>query len=171
MRARLLLPNLVEHHHHQTASDSLNGTKGGRDPTSSPHHWHDRSHHFIKISICHLNIRSLPKHFNELCHTQDILNHDIICLSETWLNSSHPSSHYQIPNYTLLSKDRGMSSRGGGLAIYIKNSIAFNFAHIFLPKTECLSVDINSKQSKICIIACDLKRFFESRNFHEPTVL
>lgn len=125
----------------------------------------------------------MPKHFNELCHTQDILNHDIICLSETWLNSSHPSSHYQIPNYTLLRKDRGMSSRGGGLAIYIKNSIAFNFAHISLPKTECLSVEINSKQSKICIIlvynppssntliADDLERLFESRKFHEPTIV
>ena len=76
-----------------------------------------------------------------------------------------------------------MSSRGGGLAIYIKNSIAFNFAHISLQKTECLSVEIYSKQSKTCIslvynppssntlIADDLERLFESRKFHEPTIV
>ena len=54
---------------------------------------------------------------------------------------------------------------------------------VSLPKTECLSVEINSKQSKICIIlvynppssntliADDLERLFESRKFHEPTIV
>lgn len=44
----------------------------------------------------------------------------MICLTETWLDSRTVDESIQIDNYRLYRKDRG--SRGGGVAIYIKNT-------------------------------------------------
>jgi exonuclease III len=97
------------------------------------------------LSICHINIRSLPKHFTEFLHHHDLFSNDIICFSETWLNESHPSSIFQIPGYEFIRKDRGMASRGGGLAIFVKSSIKFE--KITIPvcgEAEMLAIDIKA---------------------------
>ena len=75
------------------------------------------------LSIIHLNIRSLPKHFNEFRISPDLASNDIICASETWFNNSHFDNCFNIPGYILIRKDRGLASRGGGYAIYIKQRL------------------------------------------------
>ena len=75
------------------------------------------------LSIVHLNIRSLPKHFDEFRLTPDLVKNDIICFSETWFNGSHYDNNFQLPGYILICKDRGVTSRGGGLAVYIKQML------------------------------------------------
>ena len=66
------------------------------------------------LSISHNNIRSLPKHFDELSHSPYLTKHDIIGISETWLNNSHFSSAYSLPGYSLVRRDRELTCRGGG---------------------------------------------------------
>ena len=46
-------------------------------------------------------------------------------LTETWLNSSITNSLVHIPGYSLLRSDRIPPRRGGGSAVYIKNSLHF----------------------------------------------
>ena len=65
------------------------------------------------FSICHLNIRSLSKHFDEFVYWTSLYNHDVICISESWLNSSHFNSTYKLPGYVLIRRDRDVASRGG----------------------------------------------------------
>ena len=105
------------------------------------------------LSIIHLNIRSLPKHFDEFRISPDLASNDIICFSETWFNNSHFDNCFNIPGYILIRKDRGLASRGGGLAIYIKQHIKFE--KIDLAKcgeTEILGIELVMAHSRFCLV-------------------
>lgn len=106
------------------------------------------------ISVLHLNVRSLFKHIDEILNTSDITSNDILCFSETWLNSSHPNHDILLPNFSLLRKDRGDDRRGGGLAIYIKNNIKFEALEIQCPLlAEFMGVKIFSGMSSCNVVA------------------
>ena len=104
------------------------------------------------FSICHLNIRSLSKHFDEFVYWTSLYNHDVICISESWLNSSHFNSTYKLPGYVLIRRDRDVASRGGGLVIYIKDSIKFE--RVDMPAcrgAEILVIKVIVANSELCI--------------------
>lgn len=65
-----------------------------------------------------LNIRSLQKNISELRVLATDGNPDTICIQETWLKDEKLVT---IPNYNLHHASR--PSRGGGVAIYIKNNL------------------------------------------------
>lgn len=46
----------------------------------------------------------------------------VILITETWLNISHPDCLVDIPNYSLYRNDR-LNQRGGGVCIYLLNSV------------------------------------------------
>nr|CAI5821884.1 unnamed protein product [Callosobruchus analis] len=50
-------------------------------------------------------------------------NIDVLAISETWLNEKIETSYMTIDGYTFLRRDRG--SRGGGVGLYISNSLKF----------------------------------------------
>nr|CAH7727563.1 unnamed protein product [Callosobruchus chinensis] len=50
-------------------------------------------------------------------------NIDLLAISETWLNEKIETSYVAIDGYTFLRRDRG--SRGGGVGLYISNSLKF----------------------------------------------
>nr|CAI5840302.1 unnamed protein product [Callosobruchus analis] len=50
-------------------------------------------------------------------------NIDVLAISETWLNEKIETSYVTIDGYTFLRRDRG--SRGGGVGLYISNSLKF----------------------------------------------
>lgn len=105
------------------------------------------------FAITHLNVRSLPKHFNEIVQSNNIMNNDVICFSETWLNSSHFSSQYSIPYYNFIRKDRKSKSRGGGLCIYLKNSLKYEVLSV--PESdvvESLVVRISLKDGLLDLV-------------------
>ena len=66
-----------------------------------------------------MNLNGLKKQHEELKHFIHEQNLDIILLNETHLR---PCDKAKIPNYTLYRKDR-LHNRGGGVAIYTKQSI------------------------------------------------
>lgn len=79
----------------------------------------------MKLKICHLNIRSLSAHYIELLNFISVNSYDVITLSETWLNDSIPSAGLCLKDYFLLRRDRSGGLRGGGVAMYIRNTLKF----------------------------------------------
>ena len=82
-----------------------------------------------KLSILSLNIQSLAAKFdnfnsfiNQLSNNNS--NPDVICLQETW--DVKDSSLFDINNYHSLELNLRSSARGGGVGIYIKNSLTYN---------------------------------------------
>ena len=73
------------------------------------------------MKIAHVNIRSLTSGFNDfkiLVQQQDF---DVIMVTETWLTDNILDNTVNIQGYRLIRKDR--TSRGGGVAAYVKNYI------------------------------------------------
>ena len=91
------------------------------------------------ISVLSLNIQSLPSKFLEF---SDLLNElfisnsypDIICLQEIW--QLHDSSSFNIPNYHPIVTNVRNSAKGGGVGIYVHDSLNFRI----LPQC-CISLD------------------------------
>ena len=62
---------------------------------------------------------------------------DLICLTESFLSQDSPDSLLALPGYWLLQFDRPESHPGGGVALYIKNSISHSsFAALAPPKRQ-----------------------------------
>ena len=73
------------------------------------------------LRICHLNIRSLINKMEEIkIFWQDYKPH-IICLNETWLDSSITDGEIWIDGYSIHWRDR--SRNGGGVPVYVNSSI------------------------------------------------
>ncbi|XP_062621669.1 uncharacterized protein LOC134283235, partial [Saccostrea cucullata] len=81
------------------------------------------------------NIQSLNKHFEDLQKDIRYRNADIICLTETWLRSGQNVSSFSIEGFSFHQVARGdayddsnghvlqlRSSKGGGVAVYIKDT-------------------------------------------------
>ena len=79
------------------------------------------------LSALHLNIRSLSKHFDELCNLLDStpFEFDLIACSETWITPQVDTEEMQITGYNMI-KDSRMLSTGGGVALYLKSSFDYN---------------------------------------------
>lgn len=74
--------------------------------------------------ICFLNVRSLLSNINELCHCLEGSNIFACCICESWLNKKLHNKLVQIKGYEIHRLDRRTGKRGGGLIIYINDSIA-----------------------------------------------
>ena len=53
------------------------------------------------------------------------LNFKIICITETWRKEDNILALFQLPNYSLIHKNRTGSKKGGGVCIFIHNSITY----------------------------------------------
>ena len=75
------------------------------------------------FSLMHLNIRSVPKHFDDfLVYLKTIkLVPSVIGLSETWLTEQN-SDLYSIDDYNFVSKNR-TNKRGGGVGLFVRSSL------------------------------------------------
>ena len=75
------------------------------------------------FSSLHINIRSLPKHFDDLSEFLLTLNRSfsIIAVSETWLHRSN-SDLFHLPGYHFISGHREHKA-GGGVGIYIQSHL------------------------------------------------
>ena len=82
------------------------------------------------FNISHLNICSLKNKVDMLKITFENLNQHIITLSETWLTDIDNTDLLSIDGYSLIRLDRNRLNenitRGGGLAMYIKDGINFS---------------------------------------------
>ena len=53
---------------------------------------------YPKFSFGHLNVRSLPKHLNEIKTFVHLNNMDIFAMNETWLNSTWNDHELAVDN-------------------------------------------------------------------------
>ena len=80
-----------------------------------------------QIKIAFLNIRSLIPHLSDFTDVVKHNDYDIVGLSETWLNSNIGDEVIYLQGYKVVRSDR--HCRGGGVALYIKDSIPFSVCH------------------------------------------
>ncbi len=102
----------------------------------------------MSFLLLHWNARSLiangqefKKHITEMGKVPDI-----ICIQETWLNSS---LDFKINGYVVEMKDRE-TGRGGGCATFIKEGIAYKRIHKS-NNVECLSIEVMGIDEEIRI--------------------
>ena len=81
------------------------------------------------FSICHWNLNSISAHnFIKISLLKTyIATHklDVICLSETYLDSSisNDDDNLEIPGYDLFRADHPSNTKRGGVCIYYRNSL------------------------------------------------
>ena len=108
-----------------------------------------------EILIIHMNCRSISNKREELEHVISETNADIICLTETWLDDSHPKQSNIPEGYRIIRKDRNNSfkqkygkNRGGGVAILYKEEINVEKKEYLTEEIdEILWVHVKVKQS------------------------
>ncbi len=96
----------------------------------------------------------MSKHSNLVTFINMLLNHKcnivLIAIQETW-EIPH-SELIQIPGFNFVSKNR-TSSKGGGVAFYIKNSLKFkilnNLSHFTERVFECITIELELNKKKI----------------------
>jgi exonuclease III len=100
---------------------------------------------------------------------------DIICFTETWINSESKFNSLHIKNYNCLSAVRSQGKKGGGIMIYIhKNYQAYEVNSIMNDNIEMLLVKILTGKDDYHILTIyrppngDLEAFLKS--FEEITV-
>lgn len=103
-----------------------------------------------KIIFAHLNIRSLLPKLNDLKEHLTLNNYSILCLTETWLTPAISDDVLQVGGYILLRRDR-MFGRGGGVCMYIKNSIISNRINGMNASIEQLWVKLNINRQQYAV--------------------
>ena len=99
-----------------------------------------------------LNVRSLLPKIDQLQLVASMKSPHVICLTETWLNSSVDSALVSLPNYSLCRSDRP-NRRGGGTAIYIHHDIHFvDFTHMYCDLIDVEISVIELVAAKILLI-------------------
>ena len=110
------------------------------------------------FSILHLNIRSFKNKFDKLVNFLATLsfNFKVICVTETWCSSEHNNSGlYKLTNDCSIHQTRSSGNTGGGLAIFVQNSLTYSVRKDFSTNNEdikslCIEI-INTKSKNILV--------------------
>lgn len=97
----------------------------------------------VNFGIFVLNIRSLRKHYDELCIYLQSLKQTyyLIILTEVWIKSGEEDK-YQLPGYDMLLQPRP-DGRAGGVCVYVEATMRYSYQLILLPTAEVISVAVN----------------------------
>ena len=88
------------------------------------------------LSICHFNINSLSAHnfakLSSLKAFNSVHNFDIICLSESFLDSSFPSNNpdLALSGYKLVRADHPLDIKRGGVCLYNRETLPLKISNI-----------------------------------------
>lgn len=110
--------------------------------------------------IAHINCRSLLPKVDFLRHLMIDKPVGVLRLCETWLKSSIPDSMVDLPGYNLIRHDRstlvaGRSKVGGGIGMYITDSIQFKLhsnAYLSTLDIECCAITLLIEQCRNSLI-------------------
>lgn len=100
------------------------------------------------FSITHVNIRSLPKNFDELSLLYENLKSkfDVISMSEVWNVSN--TELFSLPGYTLEVKCRKGNARGGGVGAYIRSCLKYSLLNFEVVNAESLWLDVSVSKKR-----------------------
>ena len=123
------------------------------------------------LSICPWNLNSISAHnFIKLSLLRayiSINKIDIICLSETYLDSSISSDNdnLELPGYNLVRADNPTNTKRGGVCIYYHNSLPLKVIDIQL-LNECINFEIRIG-GKLCSFLCLYRSPSQTREIFE----
>ena len=104
------------------------------------------------LSICNWNLNSICAHnFAKLYLLRAFVSvhkFHIICLSETYLDSSVDDESLKISGYYLIRSDHPSNKKPGGICIYHKNFLPLKAISVHLLE-ECIAFDVIIS-SKLC---------------------
>ena len=108
----------------QRNSETNNGTFSANAPLSPILGSQIDKNPKFEIKLSHLNIRSLKNrdHIIQLRLLVKQIKHEIITISETWLNSTVSNADIELEGYKILRLDR-LGKAGGGLCMYYRNDL------------------------------------------------
>ena len=103
------------------------------------------------LLILHYNCRSILNKIEDLYNIIKILNPSIICLTETWLDSSTKDNAYIPDGYKMIRRDRSdkfkqkyVKSDGGGIAVLYKKELTVQKLNINDDTEESLWVEVKA---------------------------
>ena len=101
------------------------------------------------LSIVHYNVQSIRSKVDIL--TAELLNFDIILLSETWLNDSITSDEIAIVSFQIPErKDR--NDGYGGVAVYVKDSVHYiRRRDLEIQSLECIWIEAKLGKTKLLV--------------------
>ena len=103
------------------------------------------------IHIINLNARSICPKMSELKLIASNTRAKIITVCETWLDDSVTDNEINIPDFSVIRKDR--NKNGGGTCIYIHSDLAFNpRPDLDIPKMEAIWTEILLPRCKPFIV-------------------
>ena len=123
------------------------------------------------LPICHWNLSSISAHnFIKLSLLRayfSINKIDIICLSETYLDSSISSENdnLELPGYNLVRANHPTNTKRGGVCIYYHNSLPLKVIDIQL-LNECINFEIRIG-GKLCSFLCLYRSPSQTRDIFE----
>nr|CAH7726613.1 unnamed protein product [Callosobruchus chinensis] len=101
-------------------------------------------------TLAHINARSLVSHFGSIREHALLKKYTFFLISETWLTREISDSEVAITGYRLFRKDR--DGRGGGVAMYIANSICnIEMVPVVFKSCEAVFVSFSLNQEKIVL--------------------
>ena len=118
------------------------------------------------MTIFHLNIRSIRNKLDSILY---LLDHDIVCFTETHLDDSINDDVLALPGYdVIIRKDRaGLGIvLGGGIILYHKDYIQVDCRQdLELPGLECIWVEIRTKPQQTLLNISYRSQQFTDRNY------
>ena len=115
-----------------------------------------KSNSYKHFTACHWNLNSISAHnFSKVSLLNaytSLHSFDIICLSETYLDSSILSHdpNLEVQGYDLIRANHPSNVKRGGVCIYYKNHLPLKLTNINLLH-ECLTIELNIK-NKLCML-------------------
>jgi hypothetical protein len=91
------------------------------------------------LKVSHLNVRSLLPKIDSVRMFINKNPFDVFTLSETWLKTTVTDAEINIPNYLITRQDR-KDKAGGGIAIYVKESLPYRTRDDLCSKTITVAV-------------------------------
>lgn len=102
--------------------------------------------------MAHININSFRNKFVEIHEIMEMGYVDFLAIAETKLDYSFVSAQYHVPSYAMYRRDR--NANGGGLLIYIKQSIPHRVRCDLIPTTclgiECMILEVRLSKNSSC---------------------
>ena len=122
------------------------------DIETNPGSNHNLNNHF---TIFHWNLNSISAH-NFVKAYLAIHKFDIVCISETYLNSGFPfdDDNLDIPGYIMVRSDHPANSKRGGVCTHYKNYLPLKVLDIrFLQESTAFHLRVGDRLcSFICIV-------------------
>ena len=103
-----------------------------------------------KFSCCHWNVNSIvaPDKLSLIKLYSTVQKYDIICISETFLDSSVNKSSFLIPGYHLLRADHPNSLKKGDVCLYFKENLSLRQIETSY-FSQCILCELTTIQNKI----------------------